>query len=100
MNEDEMNDAISNACGDRESRHYTADLNAIADARRALMIDVDRRVKFLRALHDIVGRRPEVWCNPDGKPTASDYDLIDATAMEQAEALLKACGLWVKKTEA
>lgn len=63
---------------------YCSDLNAIRDPRSGL--SQEQRVKFLNTLRSIINKRT-------GKPV-SDFDLMDATAGEQAEAIVRAIGKW------
>lgn len=67
---------------------YPADLNAINQARQQLITSVPLRVKYLNALRSIIGKRMPK--NKAGAAIISDYDLLDASAKEFSEALLKA----------
>lgn len=55
----------------------------IQDARRMYITTPDLRVAFLDLLRSIVARRLKL---------VSDYDLLDAEAEEQAEALRRTVG--------
>ena len=80
-------------------RDYSSDLNAIAEARRQLIVGTSLRVKFLNTLRAIVSRRPDIPLNKVGTALVSDYDMVDATALEQAEAILKTLGKRLEKGE-
>lgn len=74
--------------------NYPQDLNAIHEARKALVTTTELRVKYLNALRAIVARRcPK---NKTGASLVTDYDLINAEAWEHAETLVKVSGKWVE----
>lgn len=70
--------------------NYSGDLNAIAEARRALLTTHDLEEQFTGELHKIVLREvmdieiPSHWA----------YRLIESTAAQQCEALLRTVGKW------
>lgn len=73
---------------------YPSDLNAIHEARKALVTTTELRVKYLNALRAIVARRcPK---NKTGASLVTDYDLVNAEAWEHAETLVKVTGKWVE----
>lgn len=59
--------------------------SAVADTRRRLITTTEGRVAYLNALRLVVARHCPL--NKMGVPLVTDYDLIDATEEEQAEAM-------------
>lgn len=72
--------------------NYLASLDAAHEARRHLVTAQETKVKFLNTLRAVVGRRCSV--NKVGVPIVTDYDLIDATAAEICETLLRLHNKW------
>lgn len=66
---------------------YTADLNAMHEATKAL--DVDARIRFLKALSEIVYRD----YNANTSDESQGY-MEFATAPQRAEAFLRTLNLW------
>jgi len=60
-------------------------MDSVNDTRRRLITTTEGRVAYLNALRSVVSRHCPL--NKMGTPIVSDYDLIDATEEEQAEAL-------------
>lgn len=78
----------------RKLPNYPQDLNAIHEARKAIVTTTELRVKYLNTLRAIVGKRcPK---NKTGASLVTDYDLINAEAWEHAETLVKVAGKWVE----
>jgi hypothetical protein len=73
---------------------YPFDLNAIHDVRALIRDDVALRVKYLNTLRNIVGQTCEK--NKMGQALVSDFHLLDATAAQHAEALLRTLNLWTE----
>lgn len=67
-------------------------LDALREARESIRHNLDLRVKYMGNLRVIVGKRCEV--NKMGAPLVTDFDCIDSTAEEQAEAFGLTLGLW------
>lgn len=66
---------------------YCGNLNAIAEARRVLLVNVGLQDGFRTDLGDIIAKRL-------GKHSmkVTEYEMIDSAASEQLEALLRAIG--------
>ncbi len=71
---------------------YFNDLNACREMRQRVITSPALRVDYMNALRKIVGLLCEK--NKAGVPIVSDYDCMDATASEHAEAFGLALGLW------
>lgn len=70
--------------------NYPYNLNAIKEARKSVITPfVYLRVDYLNHLRKIVDRRIKLQIRP-----VSDYDLLDAEAVEHAEAFCRTAGIW------
>lgn len=79
------------ACIYNLTPNYPADHSAIHEARKSIATPAER-VRYLNELRTILFRRlPK---NAAGETIISDYDLLNAEAVEHAEAFLRACDLW------
>jgi hypothetical protein len=86
--------------GYHEVPDYLSDLNAMADARKS--ISHNNRCVFINKLINTVGPDGETqliddYGNASTSPSTSVFALVDATAAQQAETLLKTLGLWTDK---
>jgi hypothetical protein len=94
MTDEEINRVIGEYTGLINSGciAFTRCLNQMAKARKSLNSQ-EQIVKFLNSLRAIVSERcPK---NKVGSPLVSDFNLIDASAREQAIAFLKAVNKYV-----
>ena len=87
--------ALSALCGwEPACRGAVHALDTVAAARTTVIKDPAARVKFSNALRTIIGKRESIPKNKLGQPLVSDYDMLDSTAAEQVEAILRAFGKW------
>lgn len=64
--------------------NYPSDLNAMREARATLRGDLELRVRYLNSLRTIVGKHCPT--NKSGTAIVTDFDMLDATPREHAEA--------------
>ena len=76
---------------------YCHDLNAIWDVKEKLGLhnrdNVELRVQWVNTLRMVVGR--DLPKNKAGRSVVSDVDLLNATALQHTETLLRMKELWM-----
>lgn len=104
MTEQEMRELVAEKCGYYRKNamwyhfddspmgfipNYPHDLNAVHDARHTLITTPQLRVDYLNSLRSIVERRCPRRDNLLRTVLISDYDLVNASALEHLEALCR-----------
>lgn len=72
--------------------NYLNDLNAMHEAVSSTFRDASIQLEYSRALIQVIKSN-----SPLGKMFFSDFDLVNATAAQRAEAFLKTLNLWTEE---